>query len=279
MSMMSRRGLEEEPAPVRTKPSQSQQEKLLELFAAKPWLCAGPPRSGYARDRNRAAWQDIAAELNADLSGCHKTWKRWAKFWSDKRSSIKKKVRQRTIERLHATADAELDSELTGIEEQMLALMGGEAAVLGDRDPTLNPYIPHVSVEYGSNEDLNTPSQSLDQCSSPAAPASPPAPASPAPPLAARARRCLRALARRHPALRGDPAFRDLLALLPAPESERRSAAAGDSDELDDERADSDEPGEAAGSEPAAVRVKTERADSVERGCGCDQVTTLHYAY
>lgn len=79
MSMMSRRGLEEEPAPVRTKPSQSQQEKLLELFAAKPWLCAGPPRSGYARDRNRAAWQDIAAELNADLSGCHKTWKRWAK--------------------------------------------------------------------------------------------------------------------------------------------------------------------------------------------------------
>lgn len=60
-------------------PSPMQVEKLLECIDEKRFLATGHARTAHARDRTRAAWEDVALKLNSDAGGCIKSWQQWAK--------------------------------------------------------------------------------------------------------------------------------------------------------------------------------------------------------
>lgn len=60
-------------------PSSTQLEKLVDLMESKRWLATGHARTANARNRSRAAWQEIADALNSGGSGCIKSWQQWCK--------------------------------------------------------------------------------------------------------------------------------------------------------------------------------------------------------
>ncbi|XP_026319535.1 uncharacterized protein LOC113230016 isoform X2 [Hyposmocoma kahamanoa] len=60
-------------------PSSTQLEKLVDLMETKRWLATGHARTANARNRSRAAWQEIADALNSGGSGCIKSWQQWCK--------------------------------------------------------------------------------------------------------------------------------------------------------------------------------------------------------
>lgn len=63
-------------------PSLAQQEQLLEYIEEKQWLVTGHARTANARQKMNSAWQEIAAKLNSDGSGCIKSPQQWAKVSS-----------------------------------------------------------------------------------------------------------------------------------------------------------------------------------------------------
>ncbi|CAK1591806.1 unnamed protein product [Parnassius mnemosyne] len=91
-------------------------------------------------------WEKIALKLNS-LGGCVKTSKQWMKYWADKKSAVKKKgaLRFRTKNKTGGGAEV---VELSGVEERILTLLGGESFAIGDRHLEINPFEDtHASLD------------------------------------------------------------------------------------------------------------------------------------
>ncbi|XP_037292197.1 uncharacterized protein LOC115455000 [Manduca sexta] len=160
-------------------PSHAQVEMLLESLEERRWLATGHARTSHARDRTRAAWQEVAVKLNSDGSGCIKNWQQWAKYWKDKKSAVRKKASQIRMAR-QRTGGGELEERfLSAIEQRIIAVIGGERFFIGDREleiehifepgpsSNLNLNVPNniseapdamdLSIQEDVNEDLQTP--------------------------------------------------------------------------------------------------------------------------
>ncbi|KAL4702670.1 hypothetical protein ACJJTC_007101 [Scirpophaga incertulas] len=128
------------PNEIRTShPSSAQVETLVEFMERNPSLAKGFLRTQNARERGRRQWEEIAVRLNS-LGGTIKTYKQWTKYWSDKKSAIKKKVAARSAARRRTGGGVEDVVELSELEERIVALCGGEGFSVGDSHLAIEPF-------------------------------------------------------------------------------------------------------------------------------------------
>ncbi|KAJ8708121.1 hypothetical protein PYW08_010487 [Mythimna loreyi] len=146
--------------PRSTVPSRVQVDMLLECLEERPWLATGHARTSHARDRVRAAWREIAIQLNSDENGCIKSWQQWSKYWKDKKSAVKKKASQiRTGIQTTGVDGEEEGLVLSTVEERMVALMVGRRLVTDRKKPNIVP------IEQNSNQQT-PPSENDSQLAS-----------------------------------------------------------------------------------------------------------------
>ncbi|XP_045498068.1 uncharacterized protein LOC123696098 [Colias croceus] len=120
-------------------PSRAQVEYLVDYLGKHPSLAKGFSKVPSARDEARKTWEELTIKLNS-LGGCTKTWKQWTKYWSDKKSAVKKKAALRYRARNKTGGGCESVVELSEVEEKILTLMGGEGFAIGDRHLEINPF-------------------------------------------------------------------------------------------------------------------------------------------
>ncbi|KAL0810555.1 hypothetical protein ABMA28_010675 [Loxostege sticticalis] len=104
-----------------------------------PGLAKGFLRTQNARERSRRQWEELAVRLNS-LGGTIKNYKQWTKYWSDKKSAIKKKVAARSAARRRTGGGVEDVVELSELEERIVALCGGEGFSTGDTHLGIQPF-------------------------------------------------------------------------------------------------------------------------------------------
>ncbi|KAJ8704227.1 hypothetical protein PYW08_012951 [Mythimna loreyi] len=155
-------------------PSSAQVETLVEFMERNPGMAKGFLRTQNARERSRRQWEELAVRLNS-IGGTIKTYKQWTKYWSDKKSAIKKKVAARSAARRRTGGGVEDEVELSELEERVVALCGGESFSTGDAHLGIQPFpennTPSPSHEVQQIEDADTdnvhvPLQQQSQASS-----------------------------------------------------------------------------------------------------------------
>ncbi|XP_062531789.1 uncharacterized protein LOC101741630 isoform X8 [Bombyx mori] len=109
-------------------PSPDQVYTLLEVMEINPLLAKGHVKSVMARQTATRHWHHLAIKLN-NMGGATKTGKQWAKYWSDKKSAVKKKAIVR-LTAIKQGSDSEQILELSDVEERIITLMGGEKFVV-----------------------------------------------------------------------------------------------------------------------------------------------------
>ncbi|KAJ8703983.1 hypothetical protein PYW07_013277 [Mythimna separata] len=148
-------------------PSSAQVETLVEFMERNPGMAKGFLRTQSARERSRRKWEELALRLNS-MGGTIKTYKQWTKYWSDKKSAIKKKVAARAAAR-HRT-DGGLEDELlelSEVEERIVALCCGENLSTGDAHLGIQPLPPSPNeprpegVNQDSHQDVPSPDPQL----------------------------------------------------------------------------------------------------------------------
>ncbi|KAJ8725933.1 hypothetical protein PYW08_004116 [Mythimna loreyi] len=104
-----------------------------------PGMAKGFLRTQNARERSRRQWEELAVRLNS-IGGTIKTYKQWTKYWSDKKSAIKKKVAAHSAARRRTGGGVEDEVELSELEERVVALCGGESFSTGDAHLGIQPF-------------------------------------------------------------------------------------------------------------------------------------------
>ncbi|CAG4993668.1 unnamed protein product [Colias eurytheme] len=140
-------------------PSRAQVEYLVDYLSKHPSLAKGFSKVPSARDEARKTWEELTIKLNS-LGGCTKTWKQWTKYWSDKKSAVKKKAALRYRARNKTGGGCESVVELSEVEEKILTLMGGEGFAIGDRHLEINPF-EEIPVLTDANESPTLPTSSM----------------------------------------------------------------------------------------------------------------------
>ncbi|KAJ8720521.1 hypothetical protein PYW08_005986 [Mythimna loreyi] len=131
-------------------PSSAQVETLVEFMERNPGMAKGFLRTQNARERSRRQWEELAVRLNS-IGGTIKTYKQWTKYWSDKKSAIKKKVAARSAARRRTGGGVEDEVELSELEERVVALCGGESFSTGDAHLGIQPF-PENNTPSPSHE-------------------------------------------------------------------------------------------------------------------------------
>ncbi|KAL0830010.1 hypothetical protein ABMA28_003468 [Loxostege sticticalis] len=120
-------------------PTAEQIEMLLNFLQEHQDLARGHLRDASGRaQRSRRQWEELAVRLNS-LGGTIKNYKQWTKYWSDKKSAIKK-VAARSAARRRTGGGVEDVVELSELEERIVALCGGEGFSTGDTHLGIQPF-------------------------------------------------------------------------------------------------------------------------------------------
>ncbi|XP_047518519.1 uncharacterized protein LOC125058473 isoform X1 [Pieris napi] len=106
----------------RAHPSEIQLEILLKFLEHQPSLAKGFLKHTAAREHAHIEWSKLASKLNSVSGGCVKSPKRWMKYWSDKKSAVKKKAAIRTGLRGQTGGGISEIMQLTKLEERILTL-------------------------------------------------------------------------------------------------------------------------------------------------------------
>ncbi|XP_037297995.1 uncharacterized protein LOC119190340 [Manduca sexta] len=113
-------------------PSLAQVEALVQYLEERPQLAKGFLRNPSAKAQARKEWEMITSKLNSIGGGTIKSVQKWIKYWADKKSAIKKKAALRAAARRRTGGGNVEVLELNGIEERIVALMGGGGFATGD---------------------------------------------------------------------------------------------------------------------------------------------------
>ncbi|XP_047510205.1 uncharacterized protein LOC125053055 isoform X2 [Pieris napi] len=106
----------------RAHPSKIQLEILLKFLEHQPSLAKGFSKHTAAREHAHIEWSKLALKLNSVSGGCVKSPKRWMKYWSDKKSAVKKKAAIRTGLRGQTGGGISEIMQLTKLEERIFTL-------------------------------------------------------------------------------------------------------------------------------------------------------------
>ncbi|RVE51658.1 hypothetical protein evm_003630 [Chilo suppressalis] len=124
-------------------PSREQIDVLLEYLEKNTNLVKGFPRLGSAREVSKIQWENLALRLNA-LNGCCKSCKQWIKYWSDKKSFVKKKVAMVQKYKLSGGVGV-AEVELSEVDEKILKLMEAEGILTEGTPRQLQPNEPQLA--------------------------------------------------------------------------------------------------------------------------------------
>ncbi|RVE44230.1 hypothetical protein evm_011129 [Chilo suppressalis] len=130
-------------------PSIAQLGTLVEFLEANRDLAKGFSKNLSAKIRAQQKWEGITFKLNS-MGGTIKNSKKWIKYWSDKKSSVKKKVALRNAARRRTGGGIENVPEITEIEERILILMGGDGFACGDAHLRIELFQPSSSEDSPS---------------------------------------------------------------------------------------------------------------------------------
>ncbi|CAG4969763.1 unnamed protein product [Colias eurytheme] len=108
-------------------PSSAQVETLIEFMERNPGMAKGFLRTQNARERSRRQWEELAVRLNS-IGGTIKTYKQWTKYWSDKKSAIKKIAAPPPSQR--RTEFSTTTERFLRVEEQQLELQRLNSQIL-----------------------------------------------------------------------------------------------------------------------------------------------------
>ncbi|XP_050352031.1 uncharacterized protein LOC126774512 isoform X1 [Nymphalis io] len=144
-------------------PSSTQVEALVTFLEERPSLAKGFLRNPNARARALKEWDKITTLLNNTIGGSIKSSKKWIKYWSDKKSAVKRKAVARNAARLRTGGAAEDIPELSEIEERILALMSAPGFANGDEHLPLQVFdepIQLFSASHHSEKIVDQPGSS-----------------------------------------------------------------------------------------------------------------------
>ncbi|RVE52158.1 hypothetical protein evm_003231 [Chilo suppressalis] len=121
-------------------PSLAQLIQLVEFMEAKRFLATGHARTAMARNRTRAAWQEIAIVLNSERIGCLKSWQQWCKYWKDKKGAVKRKATEVAKQQEKSTGAPDEDIAcLSNIEQRIMALISAKSNAKRNANKTVDP--------------------------------------------------------------------------------------------------------------------------------------------
>ncbi|CAF4774704.1 unnamed protein product [Pieris macdunnoughi] len=134
----------------RAHPSNIQLEILLKFLEHQPSLAKGCPKIFAAREYANAEWSKLALKLNSVRGGSVKSPKRWMKYWSDKKSAVKKKAAISTGQRRQTGGGIAEIMQLTKLEERILTLTVGDRFYEGVSSLRVHPFSDPTSSSSGS---------------------------------------------------------------------------------------------------------------------------------
>ncbi|XP_048488221.1 uncharacterized protein LOC125488488 isoform X1 [Plutella xylostella] len=128
-------------------PSPAQLNALIDFLERQPHLAKGIAKTQHAREKNRRQWDDLSLTLNS-MGGTYKSPKQWTKYWSDKKSAVKKKAAVRAAARRNTGGGPEVDViELSEAEERIVVLCGGETFGTGNAHSGIHLFpTPNLSL-------------------------------------------------------------------------------------------------------------------------------------
>ncbi|KAL4703685.1 hypothetical protein ACJJTC_005249 [Scirpophaga incertulas] len=108
-----------------SRPTSQQLEALVEFLELNSGIAKGLLRTAHAKNDTKRKWDDISLNLNA-LGGAQKTGKGWAKYWADKKCTLKKTCAQHA-QSMRRTGGGVADDlpTLSPLDQRLIAIMGG----------------------------------------------------------------------------------------------------------------------------------------------------------
>ncbi|XP_060810125.1 uncharacterized protein LOC132904224 [Amyelois transitella] len=121
------------------RPTQNQMAALVEFLERNPGIARGLLRTQQAKQETRKKWQEFAESTNA-LGGIIKDGQAWAKYWTEKKSALKKICQQRAQSMRRTGGGVDVVPELSLLELRLVAVMGGDSFATGTRGIAVDPF-------------------------------------------------------------------------------------------------------------------------------------------
>ncbi|KAL4719592.1 hypothetical protein ACJJTC_019271 [Scirpophaga incertulas] len=139
------------------RPTTIQLEALVEFLEQHPAIARGFLRTALGKQESKRKWAEIAMSLNS-LGGVIKDGPAWAKYWAEKKCSLKKQCAQNAASIRQTGGGIGYTTILSELDRRLVAVMGGTSFASGDSELAVNPFPIMHSVAVAEAE---IPSTSL----------------------------------------------------------------------------------------------------------------------